>query len=431
MLGTIWLLLQLSFFDRALLCQGPSWHLPTFKWKVFSSFTLSLWAFYRFDKLFFLSSIDSCLVSFFGSCEQSLSSCEVRLATSCGARRHFGLWGRGKKQDGDCGSRDVQGPFTWTSFAFVSWTQHLACLSNFADVFIVGKCIFQKSLGPDVCSCNPTSLLLDSRLQSTVLLFGTVSLYVCVKWVTWSSLCWTSSIRSRLHLNVHIKWGSELLKVHATLHLFSHICKFKNVSAFTTVSVVYSCDSLFPWKVRQGGRVVVKNIAMDVPLDSMPGPTGPINPSSDSYERSGAASSSRSHVRERSPRGPPPPTHLPFLEMASLDNLSRDQRFYHYVQCPVLCLDSNSIHVKSYCLWFVFCVCESCHFKVLTSCQYFHHHGVVVTVNSGQRSCVTTTFHVKLEIAWPLDTPNGRLQALCGLAEGCIGYLQFMIFDSP
>ena len=44
---------------------------------------------------------------------------------------------------------------------------------------------------------------------------------------------------------------------------------------------------------------------------------------------------------------------------------------------------------------------------------------------------MTTTFHVKLEIAWPLDTPNGRLQALCGLAEGCIGYLQFMIFDSP
>ena len=53
-------------------------------------------------------------------------------------------------------------------------------MSNFADVFIVGKCIFQKSLGPGVCSCNPTSLLLDSRLQSTVLLFGTVSLYVCV-----------------------------------------------------------------------------------------------------------------------------------------------------------------------------------------------------------------------------------------------------------
>ena len=178
--------------------------------------------------------------------------------------------------------------------------------------------------------------------------------------------------------------------------------------------------------------MVVKNIAMDVPMESMPGTTGPINPSSDSLERGGAASSSRSYVRERSPRGPAPPTRLPFLEMASLDNLSREDRYYHYVQCPVLCLDSNSIHVKSYCLWFVFCVCESCHFKVLTSCQYFlHHHGVVVTVNSGQRSCETTTFHVKLEIAWPLDTPNGRLHALCGLAEGCIGYLQFMIFDSP
>ena len=49
---------------------------------------------------------------FFGSCEQSLSSCEVRLATSCGARRHFGLWAGGQKQDGSGGSRDVQGPFT-------------------------------------------------------------------------------------------------------------------------------------------------------------------------------------------------------------------------------------------------------------------------------------------------------------------------------
>ena len=184
---------------------------------------------------------------------------------------------------------------------------------------------------------------------------------------------------------------------------------------------------------------------MDVPVGSMPGNVGPENPSSippwassDSRDRARPASSAsrasaddRERSRERS-HVPAPPVHLPFTQMAALDNLSRDQRFYHYVQCPVLCLDSNSIHVKSYCLWFVFCVCEFCHFKILTSCQYFlHHHGVVVTVNSGQRSCVTTTFHVKLEIAWPLHTPNGRLHALCGLAEGCIGYLQCMMFDSP
>ena len=180
---------------------------------------------------------------------------------------------------------------------------------------------------------------------------------------------------------------------------------------------------------------------MDVPVGSMPGTVGPENStppwSSDSRERTRPASSAsrasfdRERSRERS-RAPAPPVHLPFTQMASLDNLSRDQRYYHYVQCPVLCLDSNSIHVKSYCLWFVFCVCEFCHFKILTSCQYFlHHHGVVVTVNSGQRSCVTTRFHVKSEIAWPLHTPNGRLHALCGLAEGCIGYLQCMMFDSP
>ena len=117
---------------------------------------------------------------FFCSCEQSLSSCEVRLATSCGARRHFGLWGGGQVQVGGDGHWDVQGPGERTSFGLVSWTQHVACLSNFADVFIVEKCIFQKSLGPGICSRNPTSLLLDSRLQSTVSLFGySISLCLC------------------------------------------------------------------------------------------------------------------------------------------------------------------------------------------------------------------------------------------------------------
>ena len=95
---------------------------------------------------------------------------------------------------------------------------------------------------------------------------------------------------------------------------------------------------------------------MDVPVESMPGTVGPENStppwSSDSRERTRPASSAsrasvdRERSRERS-RAPAPPVHLPFTQMAALDNLSRDQRYYHYVQCPVLCLDSNSIHVKS------------------------------------------------------------------------------------
>lgn len=152
-------------------------------------------------------------------------------------------------------------------------------------------------------------------------------------------------------------------------HMFSHICKFKNVSAFTTVHVVYSCDSQFPWKVRQGGRVVVRNIPMDVAEESMPGTVGPENPPSrapwsSSGSRSRAASSGGGTSRERersreraSASRPPQPVLPPFREMASLENLSRGDRYYHYVQCPVLCLDSNSIHVKGVTacgLYFVF-----------------------------------------------------------------------------
>ena len=99
-----------------------------------------------FDKLFFLSPIDSCLVSFFCSCEQSLSSCEVRLATSCGARRHFGLWAWGQEQVGGGRHWHVQGPFTWTSFGFVSWTQHVACLSSLTlwMCLLLGSVFFKK-----------------------------------------------------------------------------------------------------------------------------------------------------------------------------------------------------------------------------------------------------------------------------------------------
>lgn len=45
-----------------------------------------------------------------------------------------------------------------------------------------------------------------------------------------------------------------------------------------------------------------------------------------------------------------PPTLPRFMDMAPLENLSRDQRYYHYVQCPVLCLDSNS-SIKRKCLY--------------------------------------------------------------------------------
>ena len=68
-----------------------------------------------------------------------------------------------------------------------------------------------------------------------------------------------------------------------------------------------------------------------------------------SRDRDGASSSSRdfgSRERERSERRAPPPPTPPFMDMASLEPLSRGQRYYHYVQCPVLCLDSNSIYVK-------------------------------------------------------------------------------------
>ena len=90
----------------------------------------------------------------------------------------------------------------------------------------------------------------------------------------------------------------------------------------------------------------------------MPGTIGPlITPdqlrwtSRDAWAFSRDASSSSrdfgSRERERSERRPPPPSTLPpLMDMAALEPLARAQRYYHYVQCPVLCLDSNSIYVK-------------------------------------------------------------------------------------
>ena len=126
---------------------------------------------------------------------------------------------------------------------------------------------------------------------------------------------------------------------------------------------------------------MVRNVAMDVAASSMPGTSGPENPSSEPrahpWSSSGGgssgggshahpwSSSGGSRERERSRDRPPvarppvrPPPVLPPLEhMAALEPLSRADRHYHYVQCPVLCLDSNGIHVKGVTacgLYFVF-----------------------------------------------------------------------------
>ena len=96
---------------------------------------------------------------------------------------------------------------------------------------------------------------------------------------------------------------------------------------------------------------------MPVEPRNMPGTIGPSISrdelrwtSREAVDRDGASSSSRdigSRERERSERrAPPPPTLPPFMDMAPLEPLSRHQRYYHYAQCPVLCLDSNSIYVK-------------------------------------------------------------------------------------
>ena len=192
--------------------------------------------------------------------------------------------------------------------------------------------------------------------------------------------------------------------------------------------MVYSRDSLFPWKVRQGSRVVLRNVAMPVRDDQMPGFVGP------TIERSGARWSSlredsrvassraassrgeRERSRERAPP-PPPPTLPPFMDMAPLEPLSRDQRYYRYVQCPVLCLDSNSFYVKGVTacgLYFVvLCFVILDKLSVLSSPSW----SGCAAVNSGQRSCVTTTFHVRLEITWAFATQKWSKHALCGLAE--------------
>ena len=130
--------------------------------------------------MFFLSPIDSCLVSFF-----------VHVNNLC---LHVRLDWQLRVAPDDIFDYGLEAKTRWEvmvigMFRDLAKEHHLArflglnmwhVFLTFLDVFIVGKCIFQKSLGPGICSCNPTSLLLDSRLQSTVSLFGTVSLYVCV-----------------------------------------------------------------------------------------------------------------------------------------------------------------------------------------------------------------------------------------------------------
>ena len=149
-----------------------------------------------------------------------------------------------------------------------------------------------------------------------------------------------------------------------------------------------------------------------------------------SRDRDGASSSSRdfgSRERERSERRAPPPPTPPFMDMASLEPLSRGQRYYHYVQCPVLCLDSNSIYVKGVAACGLYLVFVS--FVILS----FYLDKLPVLSSPSWNGCccdlreevlLTTAFHVKLVIAWPMATPNGRSRALCGLAEGFISYIQ-------
>ena len=98
--------------------------------------------------------------------------------------------------------------------------------------------------------------------------------------------------------------------------------------------MVNSRDSLFPWKVRQGSRVVLRNVVMPVRDDQMPGFVGP------TIERSGARWSShvassraassrdeRERSRERGAAPPPPPPRLPpFMDMAPLEPLSSSPR---------------------------------------------------------------------------------------------------------
>ena len=236
-------------------------------------------------------------------------------------------------------------------------------------------------------------------------------------------------------MNAHIKRGLELVKVHATLHLFAAICKLKMFSFRNCLFVwfIHSRDSLFPWKVRQGNRVVLRNVVMPVRDDQMPGMVGPtiehsgarwsFSREADSRAASSRAAASsrvageRERSRERGAPPPPPPTLPPFMDMAPLEPLSRDQRYYRYVQCPVLCLDSNSFYVKGVTacgLYFVIlCFVILDKLSVLSSPSW----SGCAAVNSGQRSCVTTTFHVRLEINWALATQNGSKHASCGLAE--------------
>ena len=120
---------------------------------------------------------------------------------------------------------------------------------------LLGSVFFQKSLGPGICSCNPTSLLLDSRLQSTVSLFGySISLCLCVlRHIVFSVLNFHYPQPPSFERPHQVRVGVVESSCN-TPPVFSHL-QIQNVSAFTTVCVVYSCDSLFPWKVRQGCRV--------------------------------------------------------------------------------------------------------------------------------------------------------------------------------
>ena len=193
--------------------------------------TLSVWAFYRFEKLFFLSPIDSsCLVSFLFMWTISVfmwgwggSSLCCRMTSRI---IPWGQWSAGNKLHLGCSE---------TSWGRIMWNRVLGSTCGMSFCFCgcvyCWEVYFFKALDQTYLVVTLPHLSLTLDFNPLFHCLDTVSLYsVCVNWVMWSSWSWAFTFHSRLHVNAHIKWGLELLKVHATLHLFAAICKLKMFS---------------------------------------------------------------------------------------------------------------------------------------------------------------------------------------------------------
>ena len=136
-----------------------------------------MWAFYRFEKFFFLSPIDSCLVSFFVHVNnlcfhvrmgwQQLVLPDDILDYDMGALERWEQVSLGM-------FRDLIRENEVASFLGLSmWHIFL----NLWMCLLLGSVSFL-SPGPNICSCNPTSFKLDTGLQPTVSLFGySISLF--------------------------------------------------------------------------------------------------------------------------------------------------------------------------------------------------------------------------------------------------------------